>query len=377
MKRMYAVAGLLVQAEGDLAESWREFLAEAQRQPDITILRADRPLETQGAPLVSVHEELLVRAAPDGGWLLESPKGHAPVQVYMNRKKTHVLYHMPDFPYKEAQMAKLNHLLRTVFECRFCKEGVLSLHAACVETDGQAIAFTGRSGLGKSTRATAWCAGLGAKLISGDRPAVRIGTAQGADVFGVPWDGKEQIFRSVQRPLRCMLEVRRSPANYVRRLSAVQAREMLTRQSFVPMWDTDAAATAIGGVRKLIRQTPVYRVFCGPGEEDAREIYDVLFRHPEKIKEEAEDMKIRDGFVLRNVVDEYIVMPTGGNIAKFEGAIVLSEVSAFIFRQMADPVSREDVLKNVLEEYDVDEETAARDIDALLAQFDSMGILEK
>ena len=69
---------------------------------------------------------------------------------------------------------------------------------------------------------------------------------------GVPWDGKEQIFRDVERPLKCILEVRRSPANYVRRLSEEQARQVIMQQSFIPMWDTDAAVMAIANVRGLI-----------------------------------------------------------------------------------------------------------------------------
>lgn len=269
----------------------------------------------------------------------------------------------------------LRFLLRTAFECRFCYEGIVSLHAACVELDGFAVAFTGKSGLGKSTRARAWVEGLGAQFISGDRPAVRL-EKDGCVACGVPWDGKEQIFRDVERPLKCILEVRRSPANYVRRLSEEQARQVIMQQSFIPMWDTDAAVMAIANVRGLIRKTPVYRVFCGAEAEDARAIYDILVNHPEQIRKEEKEMKIRDGFVLRNVVDEFIVMPTGENIAKFEGAVVLNEVSAFVFRQLENAVSRDDLLTAIVNEFDVDEATAAADLDELLAQFGKMGLLE-
>ena len=267
-------------------------------------------------------------------------------------------------------------LLRTAFECRFCYEGIVSLHAACVEMGDFAVAFTGHSGLGKSTRARAWVEGLGAKWISGDRPAVRL-EKQGSTACGVPWDGKEQIFRDVEVPLKCIMEVRRSPANYVRKLSEDQARQLIMQQSFVPMWDTDAAVMAMANVRQLVRKTPVYRVFCGPDAEDAKAIYDILVNHPELIREEKEQMKIKEGFVLRNVVDEFIVMPTGDNIAKFEGAVVLNEVSAFIFKQLQNPVSREELLAAMLNEYEVDEATAAADLDALLEKFAEMGVLEK
>lgn len=275
----------------------------------------------------------------------------------------------------QLQSISMEFLIRTAMECRFCYEGVVSLHAACVEQDGYAVAFTGHSGLGKSTRAKAWVDGLGATWISGDRPAVRL-EQQGGTVCGVPWDGKEQIFRNVERPLKCIMEVRRSPLNYVRKLSVEQAQQLLMQQSFVPMWDTDAAVMAMMNVRRLIRQVPVYRVFCGPEEADAKAVYDILFHHPEQIRKETRDMKIKKGFVLRNVVDEFIVMPTGDNIAKFEGAAVLNDVSAFIFKQMENPVSREDLLAAILNEYDVDEKTAAADLDALLEQFETMNILE-
>ena len=173
------------------------------------------------------------------------------------------------------------------------------------------------------------------------------------------------------------MEVRRSPANYIRKLSEDQARQLIMQQSFVPMWDTDAAVMAMANVRQLVRKTPVYREFCGPDAEDAKVIYDILVNHPELIREEKEQMKIKEGFVLRNVVDEFIVMPTGDNIAKFEGAVVLNEVSAFIFKQLENPVSRDDLLTAMLNEYDVDEATAAADLDALLEKFAEMGVLEK
>jgi len=272
--------------------------------------------------------------------------------------------------------AKLQFLLRTAFECRFCFEGIVSLHAACVEKDGYAVAFTGPSGTGKSTRAKAWEEALGAEWISGDRPAVRI-EKDGSTACGVPWDGKEQIFCDVERPMKAILEVRRSEnGTYLRKLTGEQARKVLMQQTFVPMWDTDAAVMAMANVRRLIDKTPVYRVFCGPDGASAREVYDILFHHPERIREEAKDMKIKEGFVLRNVVDEFIVMPTGDNIAKFEGAVVLNEVAAFIFEKMKNPVSRDDLLTAMLNEFDVDEATAAADLDALIEKLTEMGLIE-
>lgn len=323
--------------------------------------------------LVTRTAELAVYRSADNGWLFRLTKAELSAHVRTGKRYKKIEKVVSE--QVKEEVPNFRFLLRTAFECRFCYEGIVSLHAACVELDGFAVAFTGKSGLGKSTRARAWVEGLGAQFISGDRPAVRL-EKDGSVACGVPWDGKEQIFRDVERPLRCILEVRRSPANYVRRLSEEQARQVIMQQSFVPMWDTDAAVMAIANVRGLIRRTPVYRVFCGPDAEDARVIYDILVNHPERIRKEEKEMKRKQGFVLRNVVDEYIVMPTGENIAKFEGAVVLNEVSAFVFGQLENAVSRDDLLTAILNEFDVDEATAAADLDELLSQFGKMGLLE-
>ena len=326
--------------------------------------------------IVNNLQEVTIAKLFDGRWLYCHTDGNAIPCVVASQDYQEITGYVAEQTPDEENGVVTRFLLRTAFECRFCYEGIVSLHAACVEVGDFAVAFTGHSGLGKSTRARAWVEGLGAQWISGDRPAVRL-EKQGSTACGVPWDGKEQIFRDVEVPLKCIMEVRRSPANYIRKLSEDQARQLIMQQSFVPMWDTDAAVMAMANVRQLVRKTPVYRVFCGPDAEDAKVIYDILVNHPELIREEKEQMKIKEGFVLRNVVDEFIVMPTGDNIAKFEGAVVLNEVSAFIFKQLENPVSRDDLLTAMLNEYDVDEATAAVDLDALLEKFAEMGVLEK
>jgi hypothetical protein len=329
------------------------------------------PLE--GFEQVAEAMEITVSHDTQGDWLFQLKNSEKPAALRVSADYQRLEKHLNGVP--EEEVEKFRFLLRTAFECRFCYEGIISLHAACVVLDGFAVAFTGHSGMGKSTRAKAWVDGLGATFISGDRPAVRL-EKNGSTACGVPWDGKEQIFCDMEAPLKCIMEVRRSPDNYIRKLSGDQARQLLAQQTFIPMWDTDAAVCALANARRLTRQTPIYRVFCGPTEEDAKVIYDILMHHPEQIKEERTDMKIKKGFVLRNVVDEYMVMPTGENIAKFEGTAVLNEVSAFVFKQLENGISREDLLTAMLAEFDVDEATAARDLDALLAQFRELGLLE-
>lgn len=88
-------------------------------------------------------------------------------------------------------------------------------------------------------------------------------------------------------------------------------------------------------------------------------------------------MKAKDGFVLRNIVGEHILMPVGDNIGKFKGTVLLNEVSAFVWNKIQTPISREELLKAILEEFEVEESVAAADLDDLLAKFEEFDVIEK
>ena len=339
-------------------------------RPAVTLRAACMAVPTESLRTISEESGIRIAASEDGWVYTQSSTPSFALLVSADYRELTACLPEPD-----SDIEGILPLLRVALECRFAHAGIVSFHAACVELAGEALCFTGDSGMGKSTRAQAWVDALGAEFISGDRPAIRL-ERDGNVACGVPWDGKEQIFRNVERPLKAILEVRRAPFTRLRRLSSKQACSVAVKQAFIPMWDPDAAALAVANVHRLCRTTPVYRLFCGPDVDSARAVHRILFEHPEEIQEELPDMKIKPGFTLRNVVDEFMVMPTGENIKSFGGTVVLNEVSAFIFRQLEQPISREDLLAQLLAEFDVDEATAAADLDALLAQFRQLGLME-
>ena len=262
--------------------------------------------------------------------------------------------------------------IRTALECLLIRRGYVSLHAACIMSDGAGVAFTGDSGVGKSTRAEAWWAAFHTPLISGDRPLVRVVSQE---VFGVPWDGKEECYSSVRYPLRCVCDVRRSRVNYLRNMTFPQKRRLLTRQCFLPMWDTDTAAVQLMNIYRMATRANILRAFCGPKAEDARELKRMLETN-QVLKEELE-MKAKDGFVLRNIVGEYVLMPTGDNINQFNGTVLFNEQAAFLWERLKNPVSRDDLLTALLDVYAVDESTAARDLDNVLEKMKTLSLIRE
>ena len=86
-------------------------------------------------------------------------------------------------------------------------------------------------------------------------------------------------------------------------------------------------------------------------------------------------MKVSKDFILREIADECMLVPTGHAAAKCNGLITLNELGAFIFRTLAQEHTRESLLNCILEEYDVDRETASNDLDAFLQQLRELDAL--
>ena len=363
LERYYRIASVVLRSALEL-KSFEPF-ACGPAEPDVTLERTDeQPPEGEW---ICAGPVKITRRGDE--WIFQSIHFDRTC-LYAGDGYTKLRLMMPDST--PADFFTTEHLVRMALECLFARKGYVSVHSACVAVDGEAVAFCGPSGVGKSTRANAWMEAFGAEMISGDRPLVHV---KKKEVCGVPWDGKEKCFRNVSSPLRGIYEVRRSDRTYIRAMSFEQRRRLLLRQCFIPMWDTETAAIQMMNISRLASGIDMYRVFCGPTADDARALREALDRQM-YLKEER-DMKVKDGFVLRNIADEYILMPVGDNIRNFNGTLLMNEVSAFIWEKLQNPMSSSDLLTAILEEFDVDEATASADLDTILAELENYKVIQK
>ena len=86
-------------------------------------------------------------------------------------------------------------------------------------------------------------------------------------------------------------------------------------------------------------------------------------------------MNLNKNFILRNIAGESILVATGSATQDFNGMITLNEVATFILENI-DECEREEVLvEKVLEEFEIDEETARSDVREFLNQAIKFGIV--
>ena len=86
------------------------------------------------------------------------------------------------------------------------------------------------------------------------------------------------------------------------------------------------------------------------------------------IKENREIMKINKDFILREIAGEYILVPIGDTPLSFNGLITVNEVGAFIWNNIEKSESEDDLLKLILDEYEVEEEIAKEDLYSFLGK---------
>lgn len=77
-------------------------------------------------------------------------------------------------------------------------------------------------------------------------------------------------------------------------------------------------------------------------------------------------MKLKKEFILREIAGEYILVPTGETTLNFNGLITVNELGAFIWNNIEKVNSEEDILKLILDEYEVEENMAREDLNEFL-----------
>lgn len=69
-------------------------------------------------------------------------------------------------------------------------------------------------------------------------------------------------------------------------------------------------------------------------------------------------MKIKSGFVIREIAGQYMAVPVGERVNDLHGMIALNETGAFIWKLLENEKTEEDLARALTEEYEVSYEEA-------------------
>ena len=86
-------------------------------------------------------------------------------------------------------------------------------------------------------------------------------------------------------------------------------------------------------------------------------------------------MRINEGFILKEIAGNYVIVPVGENLLDFSSMITINETGAFLWPLLSEN-SVDELTKKLTSEYDIDTQTAKADIEEFIKMLSDNKILE-
>ncbi len=87
-------------------------------------------------------------------------------------------------------------------------------------------------------------------------------------------------------------------------------------------------------------------------------------------------MKIKSGYILKDVAGSKIVMAIGEESTKFNGIITFNEVGAEVFTMLDGTKSVEEIVAKIAKDYEAPYEVVVEDVNKLIEKMRNQGLIE-
>ncbi len=87
-------------------------------------------------------------------------------------------------------------------------------------------------------------------------------------------------------------------------------------------------------------------------------------------------MEIKKEMIHRQLAGDNILVPGGSAVLDLNGLFVMTETGAFIWSVLPHAETEDEIVDKMLEEYDVDRETAQEDVKEFLGRLREYGIID-
>ncbi|MBO4926103.1 MAG: PqqD family protein [Clostridia bacterium] len=87
-------------------------------------------------------------------------------------------------------------------------------------------------------------------------------------------------------------------------------------------------------------------------------------------------MKIKPGYILREIMDIYMIMGVGSEAYSPNEILSLNETGAFLWRILEKGAEKPELAAALQREYDTDPQTAERDVDVFLEMLRGKALID-
>lgn len=89
-------------------------------------------------------------------------------------------------------------------------------------------------------------------------------------------------------------------------------------------------------------------------------------------------MKVKENYMLREIAGNFVVIPVGQNIADYKNMLHLNETGVFLWKALQKEITFENLLKNMIEEYEASDDEVSileKDLNEFLDKLRNLELL--
>lgn len=87
-------------------------------------------------------------------------------------------------------------------------------------------------------------------------------------------------------------------------------------------------------------------------------------------------MKVKGEYVLREIAGDYILIPVGETALEMNGMITMDLVGVTIWKCLEQEKTEEEILREILENFEVEEDVAKADLTEFLIKLKEANLIE-
>lgn len=207
---------------------------------------------------------------------IESELGRGQWKMYSSKDfRTSIVYGVR----QELETSNvLSWLIMVAFGQAVLTQRTLLVHASVVQIMGQAVAFLGKSGTGKSTHSRLWCSYIeGCTLLNDDNPAIRIKEDGSTWIYGTPWSGKTTCYKQQRARLVSIVRLEQSLNNSWTSANPKRSLLWLLPSFSALRWNRVLFDSMLSNLELIINDVNVGKLRCKPDEEAVKISYKKAF----------------------------------------------------------------------------------------------------
>jgi hypothetical protein len=164
----------------------------------------------------------------------------------------------------------LSWLMMVAFGQTCLLHRTILIHASVVSCHGNGYVFLGKSGTGKSTHSRLWLAHIkGAALLNDDNPAIRLEEDGQTYVYGTPWSGKTDCYKSMKVPVQAFVRLKQATKNQITEKKGMDAFIGLLPSCTAIRWNKMLFTKMTDTVETIVKQVLVAELACLPNADAA------------------------------------------------------------------------------------------------------------